>query len=95
MPLGGGLAPISSQGSEASSSQGAGAAARRVAVELEEERRLRERTELELRELRQRLAGSEAVVEGDDMTKLRQDLFAANGQAKMVRENAKIVSCRL
>jgi len=85
-----GLAPISSQGTPPSSQ---GAAARRAVVELDEERRLREKAEAEARELRARLAELDGT-DVDDVVKLRRELYAANGQVKIVRDNARNVGAK-
>lgn len=95
-----GLPPITaSQGS--SSSQGA--AARRVAGELEDERRKREASEAEVRALKAQIAQLQAsstttgqpkgtFADEADIEVLRQQLWTAQGQAATAKRNQETVS---
>lgn len=99
-----GLPPIASQGSQPASQ---GQAARRAVFELEEERRLREASEAEVRALRSRLAAIESgdnknpwqdeiSAEGRDweteIVGLKQQLWTAQGQASNAKRNQETVS---
>lgn len=95
-----GLPPIDSQGSQPNPSQGA--ASRRAIFELEEERRLRQATEAEVKALRARLAALEErgnsppwkEERGESsaaVSELKQQLWAAQGQAATAKRNQETV----
>lgn len=102
-----GLSPIGSQPGQVPSSQGA--ASRRAVFELEEERRLRQVSEAEVRTLRARLAAleeredsppwrAELQAAGQDapsVAGLKEQLWAAQGEASTAKRNQETVGAEI